>query len=298
MFTQIEGTKYGITDEYGNPIYNTKITYNEPLDEYLISFYENPVRMGYNSREHATVGEKKRDVSDPYYSDYVLKTNLIHTKQAIYEYAANNEWQYFATFTIAPEQYQLKEGVRKDRLIDRYDYEKCRKVLSKWLQNTKERYSKDLRYLIIAEYHKDKAIHFHGLIGNLSDEVQLIPHGEGRYHTKLWKYGRHDLSEIKDKGRVVTYMTKYITKDIINKPGKSRYIASRGLKRCEYDKFYLEGGRKELYSIFKEEGADVIYCRGGKNSSFYYKVKINEDDTIPTQIYDKLSEEEIQFLTT
>lgn len=82
------------------------------------------------------------------------------SKNQIFEIAAANEWRYMVTFTV--------DKVK----CDRYDREAVKKAFSGWLYDMAKR--KGLNALIIPEYHKDKAIHFHGLI---NDSLKMVHSG-------------------------------------------------------------------------------------------------------------------------
>lgn len=248
--------------------YNVKSIYYEETNSAVISYYEEPIKLGFKKIDTDTE-EKKRTVEDEDYAKYVFYTNLIHTKNTIYDYAKSNNWDFFVTFTFAPEDRQVTQGIRKDRTVDRYNYEKCKKCISKWFNNIKNRICPNIKYLLIAEYHKDKAIHFHGLVSGITEEIGLIKHGENSYHAEKWKYGRNDFSEIKDKQRVTTYITKYVTKEIIALPGKSRFIASQGLNRAEPKKFYTELDFIGLLQEYIKMGFELQHSRSGRNKTKY-----------------------------
>lgn len=152
--------------------------------------------------------------------DFVQEVSLSRTKRKVYDYAKCNDWEFFVTFTF------------NKHLVNRYDYIECANKLSKWLNNLR-RSSPGLSYLVVPEQHKDGAWHFHGLFAGLNpDEIVW----SGRYvikkvcskgcrtrfvktDRKIYKIGRYKLgwmtaTEVQDKQRVVTYITKYVTKDI------------------------------------------------------------------------------------
>lgn len=148
------------------------------------------------------------------------------SKNAIFEIAAANEWNYMVTFTVDKEK------------CDRYDREAVKKAFSGWLYDMSKR--KGLNALIIPEYHKDKAIHFHGLINDSLDMVHsgtykiegekkpvkestlrrrgLSPQAENVkdvYNVKGYKLGFSTAVPLDGNvTRVSYYMTKYCTKDL------------------------------------------------------------------------------------
>ena len=177
------------------------------------------------------------DCSFEEYFEHVHDRSLKRTKSKIYNYAKCNEWDYFVTFTFDGEK------------VNRYDFDECSNKLSKWLNNLR-RSSPGLSYIVVPEQHKDGAWHFHGLFAGL-DESEIV--WTGKYvikkvckkgcrtrfvktDQKIYRIGRYKLgwmtaTQIQDKQRVVTYITKYVTKDMMSGlTGKKRYWASRNLQ--------------------------------------------------------------------
>lgn len=81
--------------------------------------------------------------------------------------ALSNDFRWFVTLTLD-----------KDK-IDRYDVKKITRKLNVWLDNQVRR--RGLQYVLVAERHKDGALHFHGLI---NDVPGLVPSG-------TWKIPGH-----------------------------------------------------------------------------------------------------------
>ena len=72
------------------------------------------------------------------------EVSLKRTKQKVYQYARSNYWDWFVTFTFSPDK------------VDRFSYDACVKLLSKWLNNVR-RDAPDVRYIIVPEQHKSGA---------------------------------------------------------------------------------------------------------------------------------------------
>lgn len=168
----------------------------------------------------------------------------------IYDIALQNEWSYFLTITIDPEQFDSK------------DVKEVYKRLSKWLNNNQQR--KGLQYLLIPEYHKNGGIHAHALINdcfNLEHSGRYLYQGKAYkedslkgmgidvdtlkpvYNVPEWKYGYSTAIPVDGTpARLANYITKYITKDCKKIFGKY-YLSSRNLNReteiqlCNTDKF-------------------------------------------------------------
>ena len=172
------------------------------------------------------------DIKD--YKNHVDDVSIKRTKKKVYDYAKSNEWEWFVTFTFSPDK------------VNRYDYDECTKYLSKWFNNLK-RSSPALSYLVVPEQHKDGAYHFHGLFSGIN-ERQIVWTGKYvvrrvrglrskfvRTKEKIYKIGSYKLgwmtaTKVREMEKVTSYITKYITKDMLNGlHGRKRYWCSRNL---------------------------------------------------------------------
>jgi hypothetical protein len=103
-----------------------------------------------------------------------------------------------------------------------------------WLRNSKVNHSPDLKYVIIPEYHKDNAVHFHALISNYNGKMTPT---KDRKKRDVFKFSgfRAGLSHaVKIDGNydaLSNYVIKYVTKDMPMLFGKKRFYASRNLVR-------------------------------------------------------------------
>ena len=157
-------------------------------------------------------------------SAYSSKSRTINQ---LYEISRANTWEYFLTFTF------------DRKKIDSSNYDLLCEKVSIWLNNLKKRYAPDLKYLIVPELHKDGVhYHFHGLLANTGN-IKFIDSGirvKNRiiYNMDNWKYGFSTASKVSDSGRVSSYITKYITKDLcVVGKGKKRYWCSNNCDRAK-----------------------------------------------------------------
>ncbi|MCC8182861.1 MAG: hypothetical protein LIO45_07840, partial [Clostridiales bacterium] len=162
------------------------------------------------------------------------------------EYALCNPLPLFVTLTL--------DGSK----IDRYDAGAITKKLNIWLDNRVRR--NGLQYIVVAEWHKDGAIHFHGLMNEalpMVDSGTVIPPEGGKprrprsrkeaerwiagggqtvYNLPDWSLGFSTAVKIKgDYNRTVNYVAKYITKqekDPRGKVGGRWYYHSNNLVRA------------------------------------------------------------------
>jgi len=146
------------------------------------------------------------------------------SKQMVLEYLRANKWDWFVTLTFAPDK------------ADRYNYDDCYKKLKNWLNRIKQKKCTDIKYLFIPEQHKDGAWHFHGVIACADEAALGIFQGAVPeiYNITSYKLGFSSASRVKDSKRVSTYVSKYMTKALIECTyGRHRYIRSSNLQSAE-----------------------------------------------------------------
>lgn len=156
-----------------------------------------------------------------------IERSIRRTRKKIKDYVLCNEFDLFVTFTFRD---------------DRYDVARCKTRMAGWLKNQRARTGK-FNYLIVSEFHKDKALHFHALLGNYAGKLKpsINPNtgeqlSQGRhlvYELPSYTLGFTNVKKIEsDKDsqtKVGFYIQKYITKDMPLFFGKNRYWASKGL---------------------------------------------------------------------
>lgn len=158
--------------------------------------------------------------------DYAVES-MSRTIQNIYGIGRANKWELFVTLTFDPNK------------CDNSNYSYVRRVTTKWLDNLKQRYCHDLRYLCVPELHSDGVkYHVHALLAGI-DGLCLVDSGHCKddmivYNLPGWRYGFSTATKIQSSVRSVGYISKYITKDLcILTKGKQRYWASKNLLRIE-----------------------------------------------------------------
>ena len=166
---------------------------------------------------------------------YKSDNNIRRAKNVIFELAMCNEWEYFCTFTIDEQKY------------DRENLKNYYKDFSKWINNLKTKKGYNIRYILIPELHSDKkSWHMHGLMSGIpKDElslfkkgspIKLIEKGYKNWERYQNKFGFCSFDKVKSHEKVSNYITKYITKDMLNcvsEVGCHMYYATKGLKRRE-----------------------------------------------------------------
>ena len=155
-----------------------------------------------------------------------LERSKRRARKKVFDYAmCNPDLDVFITFTL--------DGNK----IDRYDYKSVIKKLNVWLDNRVRR--NGLKYIFVAEHHKDGAIHFHGVVNRkaikLVDSGKLDAGGHKVFNVKDWELGFSTAIECYgDRASVCKYITKYITKSG-EKVGGRWYYSGGDLLEPEFE---------------------------------------------------------------
>lgn len=154
---------------------------------------------------------------------HVSKASIYRTRTAIKDIILCNDFDIFATFTFDPKKH------------DRYNPVHCKSVMSLWLENQRRSHSPDLKYLIVPELHKDGAIHFHALLknynGRLRDSGVKSSNLHPIYTLSGFRAGYSTACYISSVEALCSYISKYITKDLVCLYDKKRYWCSNNLTR-------------------------------------------------------------------
>lgn len=170
-----------------------------------------------------------------------LDNNIARARSKVREYGLCNPWPFFGTFTIDSQKF------------DRYDLPKYHKAMAQWVRDYNKKFGTSIRYLIIPEQHKDGAWHEHGfLMGIPLDHLRLftleeklpkyirdkLEAGQLVYDWPAYreKFGWVIIEPIRDLHRAVSYITKYITKDLaqsVSELGAHLYYCSKGLATAQ-----------------------------------------------------------------
>jgi len=160
--------------------------------------------------------------------------SIRRSKRLVSDYLACNRFQLFVTITF--------------RGKHRHDLVHVKQKFNTWIKNQRDRNGK-FKYVFVAEYHKDGALHFHGVLANYNGRLRPSRNAK----TGRLLYGKnsnqlYDLAEFKsgftrvekigesvdDHARVGSYIRKYITKDMVDIFGKKRFWASQKLSKPIY----------------------------------------------------------------
>ena len=192
------------------------ITKEYPNNMYKVTIFNNPLVI-----PRPKLGHKPNRNSDQP-SDKSIEESLRRTRTTIFDYALSNNFSYFVTFTFNPKK------------VDRYSIESTSNIMKYWL-NRQKKHSPNFAYVIVPEFHKDGAIHFHALIRDYNAELKstnVFQNGKRVYNLTGFTAGFTNAQKLDDdQTKAAAYLTKYITKDMINRFNKRRYWASKNLHK-------------------------------------------------------------------
>ena len=185
-----------------------------------------------NNRKGYTLSEIVNEIDNELDNDGHIKTfsseinriSLSRTKRNIREICLSNDFEYFVTFTV------------DSKNADRFSLDECQSLIRKRLESYKKRISKDLRYILITEKHKNGAFHFHGMMKGLR-QTDFYINKNGFLSNKMFdKVGFNSFCKIDGNySRCCNYIIKYITTDCVKNSSNQIYFCSRGLRKA--DKF-------------------------------------------------------------
>ena len=150
---------------------------------------------------------------------------------------SNADIGYFVTMTF--------DGER----VNRYDYGEVVKKLGVWLDNNVRR--NGLRYVLVPEFHKDGAVHFHGFMNAESLKIDaaispktgrpLTAKGKQIYNITAFPYGFTTAIKVgentDERTACAKYIYKYITKTNGEKVGGRYYLSGGNLKKPVFEYF-------------------------------------------------------------
>ncbi len=161
--------------------------------------------------------------------------SILRAKRKVFNIAALNRFKYFVTLTLDKAK------------INRYDKVQIKPKFLNFLNNKVKR--NNMIYLFIGEYHKDGAIHFHGLINgnfNFVDSGKRDKAGRIIYNMPEWTFGFSTCVLLDENvSNVAKYITKYVSKEFQKIFGKFYFAGGKGLIRepqveycnSDYDSF-------------------------------------------------------------
>ena len=182
-----------------------------------------------------------RDKGEKYKNEDKLPQALSRARRVCLELALCNDWTWFATFTIAKDNFDRKN---LDKFYERF---------SEWLKYQKKKSGKKIPYLLVPEQHGDGSWHMHGFFNSdideflvsfsdLKDRGENIPYKLVQKDYFNWpeyqkKFGFCSFGKIRNHDATAFYATKYISKSFqgdARRVGLKLYYCSQGLNRSQY----------------------------------------------------------------
>lgn len=175
-----------------------------------------------------------------------IHRSLRRTKTTIQDIMLSNRFELWCTFTYNCRSCRPRCNNNpctcSREACKRFDINYTHRTLRNWFRNQRT-HSPDLKYLAVPEFHKNGAVHFHCLLSNfngrLRDSGKRTKHGQVIYNasgyysgwTEFVRIGERFDSASDDYYRVISYLTKYVTKDMPLIQGRRRFLVSTGLQR-------------------------------------------------------------------
>lgn len=242
-----------------------------PNDKYKVTVFNNPLIIP-KPKKGRTVNRSSEKPSDD-----AITESLRRTRTTIFDYALSNDFEYFVTFTFNPKK------------IDRYSIDETFNTMKYWL-NRQKKHSPDFAYVIVPEFHKDGAIHFHALIRAYNGDMmptKIFQNGKRVYNVTGFTSGFTNAQKMDDdQEKTAGYITKYITKDTINRFNKRRYWASKNLQKPVKHYESLEALNINQYII----DDNIAYHSEDYNVAVY---QFKRDPTVDS-VYDLLADKYIK----
>lgn len=135
------------------------------------------------------------------------------------------------------------------------------KHLTAFNQSLRYRYGKAFSYVLVPEFQKRGAVHFHALYWGLPEEL-FHSERETRTLSQLWGHGFVFLKETDGSEKLAFYLAKYFTKAFLDPRLKNQksYVASRNVKRPIVQKGpFIISYVLDEYGITEEAVVDRTY---------------------------------------
>ena len=216
---------------YSVPIrFKEKIEYNK-IDQRETKDYDLNEEEEENKKLHSLMNSRNRTIKN------------------IYSIARANNWEWFVTFTFDPKRFNST------------NYDSVMAEMSHFMKNLRRK-NIDMKYMLIPELHEDhKKYHVHGLLSGLPDcYFEYWKHEDGKdvYIMKNYILGRNYHTRVENNDAVTRYITKYITKDLMESTkNKHRFLYSLNCDKPREIK--LKTGSHEF--LFDKIKGSVTYTK-------------------------------------
>lgn len=210
--------------------------------------YEKPIIEGYVEYKKASKG--RQSVASDKDSEVNRKKVCDRARRDLRRIVNSNIMPYSKFLTLT-----FKDNVQDIKL--------CNREFSKFIQRLNYYLKFKVQYSGVIEFQKRGAIHYHVIIYNIKDKIDL------KKLKDIWGYGFVKLNKIDNCDNVGAYVCKYMTKtDDERLRGQKMYFNSRGLKKpieikesalvLALDKS-LQGSTPTFESEFDSDYNSVVY---------------------------------------
>lgn len=247
------------------PVFNV-IQQTYPDGSHRWKYFTHSQQIGYECDEFP---EEKESSHEPGWTVSRKEIeNAKRAKQTVYELARANEscWDWFVTLTFDP------------LCVRRWDYRDCyNRVRDLCDRLTQE----GCVWLFVPEHHKDGfSFHFHGIVGGpMTLEYAGLYGPKGRevdtWHVPYFP-GYTCVQRVQDRKRVCTYITKYITKDMVHlvPKGCHRYLRSRKLVKPHVEYLTMTRGEFATLVAYGELHTDEQFREGLSKARYVKEIPI------------------------
>lgn len=213
--------------------------------------YEHPIGYGFEVKPKTgsalSIEKTEKEKGD------IQKRSLSRTRSVVRRNINSNARQWRDEFDIAYEPKFITLTFAKnvaDLSIANIHYSNFIKRLNYEMRTHQQA---PIKYTAVAEFQKRGAVHYHFVVYN----AHWIPH---QTLQRVWGHGFIKIRPIENIGNVGLYMTKYLTKDALDRRlrGRKRHFSSRGLRkfitiRKQIDVLRLSQYLSPLASTFQTE---------------------------------------------
>jgi hypothetical protein len=159
------------------------------------------------------------------------------------------------------------------------DLARAYKHLTTFIQSLRSKFGKNFKYVVVPEFQKRGAVHFHALVWGLPEEI-FLRERETRILAEIWGRGYVYLKETDGDEKLSFYLSKYMAKAFIDPRLKNQkcYVASRNIQRpiVQTGPFYIPVVLEE-FGVTEEAILDRTYQTKWLGEGRYRLFKLNHD---------------------
>lgn len=223
----IKNDRVGVVVEYNAVVK----TFSSGVSKIRFNSYSNMKGMFRDNKKNGSSTEEQLER----YRQKRLHQRREQIRDLAYNFSA---WQYFVTLTFDDDFFTNSI----------YSHDEAIKLLKKWLNNQRKQ-NPDMIYLVVPELTETGRLHFHGLFARVP-KWRLSPafsaktgrpiykNGCRIYNLANYELGFTTISKIKSVDKVSFYISKYMTKQLLNLRNRKNFWHSRNLMYPQ-ENYYL-----------------------------------------------------------